>query len=189
MSYEIKPLVVRFMCLGMYWIHNTVIIRDRSCGKEIHNIIFILFVNLRMDPPVIILLVSKEKMDHVDNKIILIQLKAMRKLSADYISLCRIPTALEFMLDTSVRNRAISHCGLGSIYHPYIHQTQGHFEPLTSVRKKTGSHKLIVHPLKHTSGYLHFLIETRFGKKRAFHRGIKIAKTTINHKTHFSNFK
>ena len=132
-SYEIKPLVVRFMCLGMYWIHNTVIRRDRSRGKEIHKIIFILFVNLIMDPPVIILLASKEKLDYVDNKIILIQLKAMRKLSADYISLCRIPTALEFMLDTSVRNRSISHCGLGSIYHSYVHRAEIHFEPLAKV--------------------------------------------------------
>ena len=43
MSCDVKPLVVRLMCLSMYWIHTTVIQQDRSRGNMIPKIIFILF--------------------------------------------------------------------------------------------------------------------------------------------------
>ena len=49
MPCDVKRLVVRLMCLSMYWLHTTVIRRDRSDGKMIPNIILTLFVNLRMD--------------------------------------------------------------------------------------------------------------------------------------------
>ena len=42
MSYDVKMLVARLMCLGMYWLHTTVIRRDRSCGKMIPKIILTL---------------------------------------------------------------------------------------------------------------------------------------------------
>ena len=51
MSCDVKTLVVRLMCLIMYWLNTTVIRQDRSRGKIIPKIIFILFVNLRMDSP------------------------------------------------------------------------------------------------------------------------------------------
>ena len=43
MSCDVKPLAVRLMCLSIYWLHTTVIRRDRSRGKMIPKIIFILF--------------------------------------------------------------------------------------------------------------------------------------------------
>ena len=60
MSCDVKPLVVRLMCLSMYWLHTAVIRRDRSRENIILTIIFILFVNLRMDSPANTLLDSKE---------------------------------------------------------------------------------------------------------------------------------
>ena len=59
MSCNVKPLVVRLMCLSMYWLHTKVIRQYISRGKMIPKIIFILFVNLRMDSPANILLASK----------------------------------------------------------------------------------------------------------------------------------
>ena len=56
MSCDVKPLVVWLMCINMYWLHTTVIRRYRSRGKMIPKIIFILFLNLRMDSPANILL-------------------------------------------------------------------------------------------------------------------------------------
>ena len=44
MSCDIKPLVVRLRCLRMYWLHTTVIGRDRSRGNMIPKINFILFL-------------------------------------------------------------------------------------------------------------------------------------------------
>ena len=55
------------MCLSMYWLHTTVIRRDRSRGKMIPKIIFILFVNLKRDSPSNIFLSSKELLDYLDN--------------------------------------------------------------------------------------------------------------------------
>ena len=69
MSCDVKLLVVRLMCISMYWLHNTVIRRYRSRGKMIPNIIFILLVNLRMDSPANILFASKEQLDYLDNKL------------------------------------------------------------------------------------------------------------------------
>ena len=57
------------MCISMYWLHNTVIRQDRSRGKMIRKIIFIIFVNLRMDSPANILLDSEEKLDYLDNEL------------------------------------------------------------------------------------------------------------------------
>ena len=57
------------MCLSMYWLHTTIIRQDRSRGKMIPNIIFILFVNLIMDSPANILLASKELLDYLDNEL------------------------------------------------------------------------------------------------------------------------
>ena len=59
MPCDVKRLVVRLMCLSMNWLHNTVIRQNRSRGKMIPKIIFILFVNLRMDSPDNVLLASK----------------------------------------------------------------------------------------------------------------------------------
>ena len=58
------------MCLSMYWLHTTVIRRDRSRGKIISNIIFILLVNLRMDSPADILLDFKERLDYLDKQLV-----------------------------------------------------------------------------------------------------------------------
>ena len=41
-SCDYKPLVVRIMCLGMYWLHNTVLRQYRSREKMIPKIIFTL---------------------------------------------------------------------------------------------------------------------------------------------------
>ena len=70
MSCDVKLLVLQLMCLSMYWIHNTIIRQDRSRGKMIPKIIFILFVNLRMDSPSDILLASKELLEYLDNKLV-----------------------------------------------------------------------------------------------------------------------
>ena len=59
MSCDVTPLVVRFMRLSMYWLHTTFIRRYKHRGKIILKIIFILFVNLKMDSPANILLASK----------------------------------------------------------------------------------------------------------------------------------
>ena len=69
MSCDVKLLVVRLMRLIMYWLHNTVIRQDRSRGKMITKIIFILFVNLRKDSPAYILIYSKEQLDYIHNKL------------------------------------------------------------------------------------------------------------------------
>ena len=65
-----KPLVMQVMCLSMYWLHTTVILQDRRRWKMIPNIIFILFVNLRLDSPANILFASKERLDYIDKKIV-----------------------------------------------------------------------------------------------------------------------
>ena len=70
MSCDVKPLVVRIMCISMYWLHTTVIGRDRSYGKMIPKIFFILFVNLRMDSPANILLASKGLLDYLDKDLV-----------------------------------------------------------------------------------------------------------------------
>ena len=70
MSCDVKLLVVRLMCLSMYWLHTTVIRRDRSRGKIISNIIFILLENLRMDSPADILLDFKERLDYLDKQLV-----------------------------------------------------------------------------------------------------------------------
>ena len=67
MSCDVKPLMVRFMCLSMYWIHTTVIRRDRSRDKMIPKIIFIPFVNLIMNSPSNIFLAFKEWLDYLEN--------------------------------------------------------------------------------------------------------------------------
>ena len=70
MSCDGKTLVVRLMCISIYWLHATVIRRDISRGKMITKIIFILFVNLRMDSSANILLAYKEKLDYLENKLV-----------------------------------------------------------------------------------------------------------------------
>ena len=70
MSCDVKLLVVRLMFLIMYWLHTKVIRQDRSCGNMINKIIFILFVNLRMDSPADIFLASKERLDYLDKKLV-----------------------------------------------------------------------------------------------------------------------
>ena len=67
MSCDVKPLVVRLMCLSRYWLHTTVLRQDRSRGKIIRKILFLLFVNLRMNSPDNILLASKERLEYLDN--------------------------------------------------------------------------------------------------------------------------
>ena len=67
---DVKPLVVRLMCLSMYCLHTTVIRRDRSRGKMIPKIIFTIFVNLRMDSPANTLLASKERLDLLENDLV-----------------------------------------------------------------------------------------------------------------------
>ena len=84
----------------------------------------------------------------------------------------------------TIDSGALSPCGLGFIYHSYVHQTDGLFGLLTVVLNKKCSHKRIMHPLKHTSGYLHFLLEAGFGENREFHTGINIDRNT-----HFGTFK
>ena len=70
MSCVVKPLAVQVMCLNMYWLNLTVMRRDRSHGKMIPKIIFILFVNLRTDSPAYILLASKERLEYLDNNLV-----------------------------------------------------------------------------------------------------------------------
>ena len=48
-SCDVKLLVVKVMCIIMYWLHTTVIQQDRIRGNIIPKIIFIIFVNLKMD--------------------------------------------------------------------------------------------------------------------------------------------
>ena len=66
MSCDVKQLVVQFMCVSMYWLHT----RNRSLGKMIPKIIFILFVNLIMDSPADILLDSKEQLYYLYNELL-----------------------------------------------------------------------------------------------------------------------
>ena len=70
MSCDVKPLVVRILCLSIYCIHTTVIQQDISRGKIIPKIIFTFFVNLRKDSPAYILFAFKERLDHLDNKLV-----------------------------------------------------------------------------------------------------------------------
>ena len=70
MSCDVKPLVVRLRCLSIYCIHTTVIQQDISRGKIIPKIIFTFFVNLRKDSPAYILFAFKERLDHLDNKLV-----------------------------------------------------------------------------------------------------------------------
>ena len=70
MSCDVKKLVVRLMCLSMYLLHTTVIGKYISRGKMIPKIIFILFVNLRMDSPANALLASKERLDLLENDLV-----------------------------------------------------------------------------------------------------------------------
>ena len=70
MSYHVKLLVVRLMCLIMYWLHTTFILQDRSREKMIPKIIFIIFVNLRMYSPANILISYMEKLDYLYNKLV-----------------------------------------------------------------------------------------------------------------------
>ena len=70
MPCDVKPLLVRLMCLSMYWLHTTLIRQDRSCSKMIPKIIFILFVHLRMNSPANILLGSKKRLDYLKNELV-----------------------------------------------------------------------------------------------------------------------
>ena len=72
MSCGVKLLVVRLMYLSMYWLHTTVILKDRSRGKIIPKIIFIIYVNLRMDLPDNVFLASRELLEYLENDIYLL---------------------------------------------------------------------------------------------------------------------
>ena len=48
MSCDYKPLVVRLVCLSMYWLHTTFLRGYRSREKMIPKILFTLLLNLRM---------------------------------------------------------------------------------------------------------------------------------------------
>ena len=75
------------MCLSVYWLHTTVIRRDRSRGKMIPNIIFITFVNLRKDSPANILFASKERLYYLDNRLLpLIQGVPLSKVSTFFLN-------------------------------------------------------------------------------------------------------
>ena len=72
MACDVKALVVRRVCLIMYWLHTTVIQRDRIREKIIPKIIFVLFVNLRMDSPTNVLLASKERVAQLEKHLDLV---------------------------------------------------------------------------------------------------------------------
>ena len=60
-SCDYRLLVVQRMCLSMYWLHTTVLRQDRSRGKMMPKIIFIIFVNLRtIHLPILYLLPNKD---------------------------------------------------------------------------------------------------------------------------------
>ena len=70
MSCDVKTLVVWLMFLIMYWLHNTVIRRDRIQRNMTPKIIFIIFVKLRMDSPAGTLLASKERLYQLENDLV-----------------------------------------------------------------------------------------------------------------------
>ena len=88
MSCDVKPFMVRLMCLSMYWLHTTVIRQDRSRGKMIPKIIFILFVNLIIYSPANILISSNERLDYLDNELVKLLFPLLMLIMKGYSPRC-----------------------------------------------------------------------------------------------------